>query len=228
MYFDSPSPRHLPAPLLGWDAGTRLSVHSDDLGLASPHTHGFLGKSRQRYADINGAGIGSVLSKVGWEFERTPFRGGAFISADNGLTAVGAAWAWTVQDRHERRGCNLSYAIDMQHQGLGLARLVTAAAFIRLMEHPLSMGLDFVNVQTRQDNLRAQQLALALGMHPSASRGFDCTVPGEPFPRHYVGFEADPLELLEKARALCLSRMEMSGEAEIAADKATMQQRVAA
>lgn len=194
MSYVLPHHRHLSSRLL-------IEV-SPRRGFSSPQTSTMLA-DRLRNRDINGDGVGLVVSRTGWRYADVPFL--ATARAPDVMQAIAAGWAAPIRwGKESSLGVNLSYATMEGFEGHGLARASVAAAFLRLCaEHPASF-LGPVNIQCDQDNVRSIALAQSLGL--TRNRAADFIVPK--LGRSYLGFACAAIQFEEAASSILATSCE--------------------
>lgn len=167
------------------------------------------------YDDINGRNIGRVMRECGWAYlgrmmriDALSLTNGAGGRRPPGWTVVGSAWAGVIATHTGDVGINLSYAIDPQHRGQGLAVLLSCFAAIERTSAPEN-GLPpatFINIQARSTNLASRGTASAMGVPACPEADFSVSTPGHP-EMLYLGFR-EPIEhFLMRAHVHAQSRV---------------------
>lgn len=118
------------------------------------------GLENSRYADICGADI-QTMAGVGWQFIADPV---CFTAANQERTVIASAWAAPMCTEDKHTGCNLTYAVDKKYEGRGLAKLLTAIAF--LAADQMHQEMKFGNIECRSDNEGSIALARSFGFMP--------------------------------------------------------------
>ncbi|SNT35654.1 hypothetical protein SAMN06265795_12832 [Noviherbaspirillum humi] len=158
-----------PVPCARWDG---FEICFEGYGWALPRPGAMMaGEENGRFADICGDDIQGIAD-TGWQFLAEPV---CFTAvADGKVTAC--AWAAPMQTEDGGVGCNLSYAVDADHEGRGLAKLLTCLAFLACDQlHP---EMDFANIESRADNLPSAALARSLGFLHCPEEDFSMPVAG--------------------------------------------------
>ncbi|WP_164931891.1 GNAT family N-acetyltransferase [Janthinobacterium sp. 17J80-10] len=163
------------------------------------------GLEDSRYADICGTDI-LAMAGVGWQFIADPV---CFTAANQEKEVIASAWAAPMRTEDKHTGCNLTYAVDAKYEGRGLAKLLTAFAFLAADQmHP---GMEFGNIECRTDNEGSIALATALGFMRYPEGDFSMPTVSAPKEIAFYGFrmEIDALrrsahQVLEKKNMLAV------------------------
>ncbi len=162
-----------------------LTVFNEGTGYVLPRVQRLLSADRARYADVCGEDVHRILYLLDWQATNAP----VCVTAVEGNDVVAAAWAGRILTREDGTpGVNLSFAVDPDFEGRGLATVLTALAFAKCVGRHANLA--FANIQTAAANGGAHALAERLAMDRAPE--FDRIVP-PPRMKCYVTFRA-PLE----------------------------------
>jgi len=152
----------------------RFDIYFEGYGWDLPRTSKMMENLEEsRYADICGTDIAG-MADVGWQFTAEPV---CFTAENNRGNVVAIAWAAPMRTEDKRTGCNLTYAVDAQYEGRGLATLLTAIAFLAADQlHP---QMRFANIECRTDNKGSIAVAKSLGLARHPEEDFSMPVSGK-------------------------------------------------
>lgn len=178
MYLDQflpPAPVHI-------GQHKHLILFAEGQGLALPRVRAMLAEDIERYSDLCGRTVSTVMPLLDWRIRDMPF----CVTACDGDEVIAVAWAGTVTSRETGAiGCNISFGVRPDFCGNGLATILSAIAFQQCAAaEPM---LEFVNVQTEANNDGAQVVADRLQL--ARAPAFDRKTSGAA-PRLYVTYRA--------------------------------------
>ncbi len=160
-----------------------FDIYFEGYGWELPRTDQMMdGLEESRYADICGEDI-DAISDEGWQFIDEPV---CFTAANKSGRVVAIAWAAPMRTEDKSIGCNLTYAVDAQYEGRGLAKLLTALAF--LAADPLHPKMQFTNVESRTDNLGSIALVESFGFARYPDGDFTMPISGGTKDVEFYGF----------------------------------------
>lgn len=157
----------------------------------------FINRNQSGLIDIFGDFINDeVMPFVGWSF--TGGLGTQLCAVEGSMNRVVAiGWALPMTTDGREQGINLTYAVDRDYQGRGLATALTCTAF--LMTSEAGCRADFVSAQVLNTNGPSLRVARALGLVESESMNFSCeTRIGR---RSYVGLSLGTAEFEGRCQA---------------------------
>lgn len=177
-----------------------FDIYFEGYGWELPRTDQMMdGLEESRYADICGEDIGAVADE-GWQFMAEPV---CFTAANKSGKVVAIAWAAPMRTEEKSIGCNLTYAVDVEYEGRGLAKLLTALAF--LAADPMYPKMQFANVESRIDNQGSIALVTSFGFNRYPDGDFTMPISGGAKEAAFYGFRMS-IEAFRQAAYLTLEQ----------------------